>query len=114
MLDVFRKYGSRYDIDPVIMAAQGDQESRLEQGAKSHVGAIGVMQLMPATSREQNVGDITQIDPNIHAGIKYMRFMVDQYDNDESMAPLDRWLYYVAYTLLLEQREARKTSLSGR
>ena len=55
------------------MAAQGYQESQLNQDAKSQVGAIGIMQVMPATGKELKVGDITQIEPNIHAGVKYMR-----------------------------------------
>ena len=73
MLDFFRKYSEQYQVDPILMAAQGYQESGLDQNAKSHVGAIGVMQLMPATGKEQKVGDITKVEPNIHAGIKYMR-----------------------------------------
>ena len=72
------------------MAAQGYQESRLDQNAKSQVGAIGVMQVMPATGKELKVGDITQIEPNIHAGVKYMRFMMDQYYKDEPMDRLEQ------------------------
>jgi membrane-bound lytic murein transglycosylase MltF len=168
MVQYFRKYGAQYDVDPVMMAAQGYQESRLDQNAKSHVGAIGVMQLMPATGKEQNVGDISQIEPNIHAGIKYMRFMIDQYYKDEPMTPMNKLLmtfasynagpgrvrqlrreaerrgldknvwfgnvervasekigretvqyvsniykYYVAYTLILEQRGAREAAKKG-
>ena len=60
MLQFFLKYGKQYKVDPVLMAAQGYQESQLDQNAKSQVGAIGVMQLMPATGKEQNVGDIRQ------------------------------------------------------
>jgi len=71
-LDLFRKYGEKYGFDPVMLAAQGYQESQLNQNAKSHVGAIGVMQIMPATGAELKVGDITQIEPNIHGGAKYM------------------------------------------
>jgi membrane-bound lytic murein transglycosylase MltF len=92
MVQLFRKYGAQYDLDPLLMAAQGYQESRLDQGVRSHVGAIGVMQLMPATGREQDVGDITQLEANIHAGIKYMRFMVNQYYKDEPMTPLNKAL----------------------
>ena len=92
LVQYFRKYGAQYDVDPVIMAAQGYQESRLDQNAKSHVGAVGVMQLMPATGKEQNVGDITKIEPNIHAGIKYMRFMIDQYYKDDPMTPINKVL----------------------
>jgi membrane-bound lytic murein transglycosylase MltF len=53
------------------MAAQGYQESRLDQEARSPVGAIGIMQVMPATGHELKVGDITLLEPNIHAGVKY-------------------------------------------
>ncbi|MGH8171520.1 MAG: transporter substrate-binding domain-containing protein, partial [Rhodanobacteraceae bacterium] len=49
MLALFTQYGQKYSFDPLMLAAQGYQESQLNQAAKSHVGAIGVMQLMPAT-----------------------------------------------------------------
>ena len=74
------------------MAAQGYQESTLDQNVKSPVGAIGVMQIMPPTGKELNVGDIAQIEPNIHAGVKYMRFMMDQYFKDEPMDNLNKAL----------------------
>ena len=77
-IELFKKYGAQYDVDYLLMAAQGYQESTLDQNVKSPVGAIGVMQVMPPTGKELNVGDITEIDANIHAGVKYMRFMVDQ------------------------------------
>jgi len=66
-------------VDWVLMGAQGYQESQLNQAARSKVGAIGVMQVMPATGKELRVGDIIEVEPNIHAGIKYMRWMIDQY-----------------------------------
>ena len=74
------------------MAAQGYQESTLDQTVKSPVGAIGVMQVMPPTGKELNVGDITLIDANIHAGVKYMRFMMDRYYADEPMDNLNKAL----------------------
>ncbi|MGE5813086.1 MAG: transporter substrate-binding domain-containing protein, partial [Acidobacteriota bacterium] len=40
LVQYFRKYGVQYDVDPIIMAAQGYQESRLDQSARSHVGAV--------------------------------------------------------------------------
>ena len=56
------------------------------------------MQLMPATGKEQNVGDITQLEPNIHAGVKYMRFMIDQYFANEPMDQLNKGLFaFAAY-----------------
>ena len=98
MLGLFQKYGDQYKLDYLLMAAQGFQESRLDQNAKSHVGAIGVMQVMPATGKELNVGDITQVDPNIHAGVKYIRFMIDRYFKDDPMTPLNKGLFaFAAY-----------------
>ncbi|HYX66531.1 MAG TPA: transporter substrate-binding domain-containing protein [Burkholderiales bacterium] len=70
---LFRKYAPRYGVDPLMAAALGYQESRLDQNARSAVGAIGVMQLMPDTGAELKVGDISQLEPNIHGGIKYLR-----------------------------------------
>ena len=96
IVDLFRKYGDDYRIDYLLMAAQGYQESRLDQNARSPVGAIGVMQIMPATGAEQKVGDIRQLDPNIHAGVKYMRFMMDRYYKDEPMDRLNKGLFTFA------------------
>jgi membrane-bound lytic murein transglycosylase MltF len=96
--ELFKKYAAEYDVDYLLMAAQGYQESTLDQDAKSAVGAVGVMQVMPATGRELNVGDITQVEPNIHAGVKYMRFMMDQYFKDEPMDELNKGLMtFAAY-----------------
>jgi membrane-bound lytic murein transglycosylase MltF len=72
---LFRKYAPRYDFDPLFVAALGYQESRLDQSARSSVGAIGVMQLMPDTGATLGVGDITELEPNIHGGIKYLRLL---------------------------------------
>jgi membrane-bound lytic murein transglycosylase MltF len=96
MVELFRKYGDQYKFDYLMMAAQGYQESRLDQGAKSQVGAVGVMQLMPATGTEQKVGDITQLEPNIHAGVKYMRFVRDQFFEDQPMDDLNKGLFTFA------------------
>jgi len=80
----------------ILMAAQGYQESKLNQSARSPVGAIGVMQIMPATGKDLHVGDIAQTEPNIHAGVKYMRWMIDQYYGDEPMTQLDKALFAFA------------------
>ena len=96
VVELFRKYSDQYDMDFLLMAAQGYQESRLDQGAKSRVGAIGVMQVMPATGKELNVGDITQLEANIHAGVKYMRCVMDAYFKDEPMDDLNKGLFTFA------------------
>jgi len=96
LIGVFRRYSDQYSLDWLLMLAQGYQESRLDQNAKSHVGAVGVMQVMPATGKELAVGDIKQMEPNIHAGVKYIRFMIDEYYADEPMTPLDKTLFAFA------------------
>lgn len=98
MATFFRQYSGQYDLDYLLMAAQGYQESRLDQNAKSAVGAIGVMQVMPPTGKELKVGDIRQMEPNIHAGVKYIRFMMDRYYEKEPMDPVNKGLFtFAAY-----------------
>lgn len=98
VVEFFRKYSDKYDMDFLLMAAQGYQESQLNQSARSPVGAIGVMQVMPATGRELRVGDITQTEPNIHAGVKYMRQTMDASFKDEPMDKLNKTLFtFAAY-----------------
>jgi membrane-bound lytic murein transglycosylase MltF len=93
-----RKYSDKYKLDYLLMAAQGYQESRLDQDAKSAVGAVGVMQLMPETGKEQKVGDIKNIEPNVHAGVKYMRFIRKSFFDDQPMDALNKALFtFAAY-----------------
>ena len=89
---LFKKYGAKYELDYLLMAAQGYQESTLDHGARSPVGAIGIMQVMPPTGKQMRVGDITRIEPNIHAGVKFMRVVMDQYYKDEPMDDLNKAL----------------------
>ena len=98
MVDLFRKYGEQYGFDHLMITAQAYQESRLDQSVKSPVGAIGVMQMLPATARDKNVGipDITVLESNIHAGAKYMRFILDRYFKDAEMDDLNRHLFAFA------------------
>jgi len=96
LIHYFQKYGAQYDVDWLLMGAQGYQESQLNQNAKSPVGAIGVMQLMPATGKDMKVGDIAETEANIHAGVKYMRWMIDRYYGQEPMTDLDKALFAFA------------------
>ncbi len=93
LLDLFHKYGDRYGVDWLLMAAQGYQESGLDQNAHSKVGAVGVMQVMPATGKDMKVGDISEIEPNINAGVKYMRMVIDTNFKDEPMDDLNKGLF---------------------
>jgi membrane-bound lytic murein transglycosylase MltF len=93
---LFRQYGQRYDVDHLLVMAQSYQESRLDHAARSHVGAVGIMQVMPATGSELKVGDITKLEPNIHAGVKYIRFMIDRYFAGEPMDAVNKTLFAFA------------------
>jgi membrane-bound lytic murein transglycosylase MltF len=96
LIQYFQKYGDKYDVDWLLMEAQGYQESQLNQSVRSPVGAIGVMQIMPATGKDLAVGNIAEVEPNIHAGIKYMRWLIDQYYGNEPMTKLDKALFAFA------------------
>jgi membrane-bound lytic murein transglycosylase MltF len=93
---LFEKYGAKYGFDPLMLTAQGYQESRLRQDARSEVGAIGVMQIMPDTGKELRVGDIHQLEPNIHAGAKYMNQLMTRYFTDANFSEQDRTLFAFA------------------
>ena len=94
----FQKYATRYDFDWLLLMAQGYQESQLDQKTRSPVGAIGVMQVMPATAKDKNVGipDIQLVEPNIHAGVKYMRFLVNEYFDEPGIDRVNRHLFAFA------------------
>lgn len=98
MVNIFKRYGDTYKFDYLMLTAQGFQESGLDQKKRSHVGAVGVMQVMPSTGRSMNVGNIHQLDPNIHAGVKYMSHLAAVYFNEPELDPLNRTLLcFAAY-----------------
>jgi membrane-bound lytic murein transglycosylase MltF len=76
-IEIFRRYAGQYRFDTLLLVAQGYQESRLDQRARSRVGAVGLMQLTPPTGRSLGVGDIHKADPNVHGGAKYMAQLMD-------------------------------------
>jgi membrane-bound lytic murein transglycosylase MltF len=94
----FKKYAAQYDFDWLMVAAQSYQESKIDQSVKSQVGAIGVMQILPTTAADPNVNvpNIDQVENNVHAGVKYMRFMMNQYFKDAKMDRLNKGLFALA------------------
>lgn len=92
VIGLFRKYAGRYGFDPLLVAAQAFQESGLDQRARSPEGAIGIMQVLPRTGRAMNVGDIRQTEANIHAGVKYLREIADEYLDDPELDDYNRTL----------------------
>jgi membrane-bound lytic murein transglycosylase MltF len=98
VVQLFKRYSDRYDLNYLLMVAQGYQESQLNQKKRSPVGAVGIMQLMPATGKEMNVGDIKKEEQNIHAGHKYLRWLMDRYFKNEPMDEFNRTLFaFAAY-----------------
>ena len=98
--EFFQRYASQYDFPWLLVVAQGYQESKLDQRLRSPAGAIGVMQLLPSTAADPNVAipDIEELENNIHAGIKYLRFIYDRYFADADMDELDKGLFsFAAY-----------------
>lgn len=101
VVDYFKKYGDRYEFDYLMLTALAYQESQLDQNMKSRAGAIGIMQVLPSTARDKNVAvpNIEKLEPNIHAGTKYLRFLADRYFPEErGMDSLNRALFsFAAY-----------------
>jgi membrane-bound lytic murein transglycosylase MltF len=96
----FQKYAGEYQFEWLLLMAQAYQESGLDQSIKSPAGAVGVMQMMPATAQDKNVNirDIQLAEQNIHAGAKYLRFLVDQYFDEPGIDAVNRHLFaFAAY-----------------
>jgi membrane-bound lytic murein transglycosylase MltF len=99
-LGLIQKYAGQYEFDWLMIVAQGFQESKLDQSKRSKAGAIGIMQVMPATANDRVVGipDIENAESNVHAGVKYLRFLRKRYFDGTEIAPLDRVLFaFAAY-----------------
>jgi membrane-bound lytic murein transglycosylase MltF len=97
---LFQRYGDKYDIDPLALLAQAYHESGLDHKRRSHRGAVGLMQLLPSTAKDPNVGipDIDDIENNVHAGAKYLAFLRDRYFSADEIDPEDRLAFaWAAY-----------------
>ena len=95
---LFRTYGLQYDIDWLMLASFAFQESGFDQDARSHVGAVGVMQVMPSTAADRRVSieNIDQLENNVHAGTKYLALLRSHYFSDEDLEPTERMLFTMA------------------
>jgi membrane-bound lytic murein transglycosylase MltF len=95
---LFQKYSETYGFDWLMVAAQAYQESGLDHTRKSHVGAVGIMQIMPRTAADKNVGipDIRSLENNIHAGTKYLAFLRDRYFSSAELGPKEKHFFSMA------------------
>jgi len=97
-LEFFRTYSNQYNFDWLMIAALAYQESRIDQTKHSPAGAIGVMQVLKGTAKDRNVNipDIENMEKNIHAGVKYLRFLRDRYFEKEPMDEINKMLFSFA------------------
>jgi membrane-bound lytic murein transglycosylase MltF len=99
LLPIFRKIGERFGLDYLMLAAQGYQESGLDQSKRSPRGAVGVMQLLPSTAREKPIG-ISGVEhdaeANIMAAAQYIRYLRDNFVKDPALDEHNRILMTLA------------------
>jgi membrane-bound lytic murein transglycosylase MltF len=97
-IKLFQKYATEYDFDYLMIAAQGYQESMLNQDRKSPRGAVGIMQVLPkyAAASPINISNVGNADGNIHAGVKMLRNIADTYFNDGKLDATNRTLFVFA------------------
>ncbi|MGB9716285.1 MAG: transglycosylase SLT domain-containing protein [Thermodesulfovibrionales bacterium] len=77
---------TKYNIDPLLVKAVIKTESNWNEWAVSRKGAIGLMQLMPATAREMNVNNPFNPEENIEGGVKYLRYLLERFNGDLTLA----------------------------
>jgi len=96
--DFFKKYSDQHNFDYLMIAAQGYQESMLDQSKRSPAGAVGIMQVIPkyAAAQPINVKDVGTADKNIEAGVKMLRNITDAYFNDPAINQVDKTLFTFA------------------
>ncbi|PYS81085.1 MAG: lytic transglycosylase [Acidobacteria bacterium] len=83
---IIERVGVRDGVDPRLIHAVIWQESRYNQNAVSHVGAQGLMQLMPAAAKRFNCSDLSDAESNVEAGTKYLRWLLKHFDGDVALA----------------------------
>lgn len=94
----FKEYGDQYGFDWLAIVAQAYQESGLDHNSHSRAGAVGIMQLLPSTAEYIGFPDVTEIENNIHAGVKYLAFLRENYFSDPELTEVDRFAFtWAAY-----------------
>ena len=95
---LFKEYADEYGFEWPMLAALAYQESRLDHSLRSPRGAVGIMQILPSTAADPNVGipNIEVLERNIHAGTRYLAFLRDRYFSGEGIGKRNQWLFALA------------------
>ena len=80
--DLIHEKAEKYHVDPILVAAVIEQESKFRRKARSQVGARGLMQLMPKTGRWMGASDLYDPEQNVDAGVKYIKYLQEQFDGN--------------------------------
>lgn len=83
--EVFERHAAEQGLDWRLVAAVAFQESRLDPEARSAAGAVGLMQLLPATAAYVGIDDPAPIEANIRAGVRYLAYLRDEVFVDEAL-----------------------------
>ena len=96
LTELFRDNADEYGLDWLMIMAQGFQESRLDHSVISPAGAVGVMQLLPTTAADMGVDDVTVLEDNVLAGVRYVRYLIDNFFDEPALEPSERLLFALA------------------
>ena len=80
--NLIHEKAQKYDVDPALVAAVVETESRFHPQARSAVGARGLMQLMPRTGRWLGATDLYDPEQNVDAGVRYLKYLQDRFDGN--------------------------------
>jgi membrane-bound lytic murein transglycosylase MltF len=95
---LLKKYADRYEFDWLLIAALAYQESGFDHTEKNKSGAVGLMQILPSTGKDKNIGirNVHLLENNIHAGVKYLAFLKKKYFNDPRIQPRNQVRFALA------------------
>jgi soluble lytic murein transglycosylase-like protein len=80
--DLIHEKAQKYDVDPALVAAVVETESRFLRTARSPVGAQGLMQIMPRTGRWLGATNLYDAEQNVDAGVKYLKYLQGRFDGN--------------------------------
>jgi len=80
--DLIHEKARKYDVDPALVAAVVETESRFHRTARSPVGAQGLMQLMPRTGHWLGAKNLYDPEQNVDAGVKYLKYLQGRFDGN--------------------------------